>query len=147
MDDEKPINVTMLHSVNMNFRYIRPETYSLMVSMKDEPPITLRMNSQESMWTMVEVFECVGEVEFFASNDYKQFIANESVGAEHSKTAGHYVIKLSPSTNSSLQFARILSSSLNAVFVLRYSYFPESKYPFSDLTLSEKSIKYDFQGD
>lgn len=94
IDQTKPANVTVLHSANMNFRYIRPETYSLMVAMKDEPPIILKMNSHENQSTLVEVFECVGEVDFSASNDYKKFLANESVGLEHAKTAGHYAIKL-----------------------------------------------------
>ena len=120
-----------------------------MLAMKDEPAITLKMNSHPRHSTLVEVFECVGEVEFAASSDYKKFMANESSGVEHSKTAGHYVIKLPSNEDSDLQFARIKpqgsKTSPNAVFVFRYSYFSTEKYPFGALSVQENSLKYHFE--
>jgi len=95
----------------MNFRYLVPDTYSLMVAMKKEPPIIIKMNSHELQSTMVEVFECLGNVEFSASNNYRKFVANQSDEAEHAKAAGHYVIKLPFSEDSDLQFARIKTSA------------------------------------
>lgn len=46
---------------------------------------------------MIEVFECKGEVEFSANSDYRKFLDSNSSSAEHSKTAGHYVVKMDSS--------------------------------------------------
>lgn len=138
----------MVHSVNLNFRYVPPETPYFMIAKKDEPPIMMEMNDRNRLSMLVEVFECLGQVDFTASSDFSKFVANESTGAEHAKTAGHYAIKLPFSPESELQFARIkaVPSELapNAMFIYRYSYFPHLKYPFSMLTLPDNAVSYHF---
>jgi hypothetical protein len=152
VDQQHPNNVTILHSSNFNFRYLRADAYTLMMVSGGEAPITLKMNSLENSSTVVEVFECVNEVDFSASDDYKKFIANESLGVEHAKTAGHYVIRLPPSNNNTnMQFSRVKTKSLNkqlsSVFLYRYSYFNTNKNPFESIGAESTGITYSFGSD
>jgi hypothetical protein len=58
-----------------------------MSSNKGDSPITIEMYNPNNDSVMVEVYECVGEIVFEATSDYRKFMDNEAAVAEHAKTA------------------------------------------------------------
>lgn len=101
-------NLTILHSENINLRYVKANTENLMTTRASEEATLVEMYNPTNNSVMVEVFECKGELLFGATHDYKKFMDEFSNIAEHSKTAGHYVVRLDPNnTQESMLFARI----------------------------------------
>lgn len=86
---------------------------------------------------------------FTAALDYRKFIDDEVSIAEHSKTAGHYVIRLDPTDKDSNMFfaqtqVRNRSRMQDATYILSYSFFEPSRYPYSALGASNTNIHYEF---
>ncbi|CAM6005740.1 unnamed protein product [Sphagnum balticum] len=67
---------------------------NLMSNSVGESPVLLEMYNPTKESVLVELFECSGEVEFEATSDYKKFVDKKTSIAEHSKTSGHYVVRL-----------------------------------------------------
>jgi hypothetical protein len=51
-----------------------------MSSNKGDSPITIEMYNPNNDSVMVEVYECVGEIVFEATADYRKFMDNEAAG-------------------------------------------------------------------
>jgi hypothetical protein len=130
-------------------RFVSESSVNLMNSNHDDPPTMFEMYNPNKNSVMVEVFECIGEVSFEATLDYRKFVDNVTSIAEHSKTAGHYVIRLDPTEkDSNVFFARIkaknTSSTPDATYIFTYNFFEQDKYPFSIIGQDNTDIRYDF---
>lgn len=85
------MHVSMMHSsqhrpiiANHNSEYL----------MAVPEPLTFELYNPSNRVVMIEVFECRGRVRLRASTDYLELMQNGSNQAEHSKTAGHYIVQL-----------------------------------------------------
>lgn len=151
-DEKEPANVTIMHSYNVNLRFVMAYSDNLMSNSDTEGPVLIEMYNPTKESVMVEVFECTGEVDFEATSDYKKFVDSKASIAEHSKTAGHYVVKLdSADVPYSMMFSRIKVKntrySPNATFLFRYSFFKPEQYPYSYIGPSTTHIGYKFLTD
>jgi hypothetical protein len=74
---------------------------------------------------------------------------NSTSMAEHSKTAGHYVIRFDSTDNDSMMvYARVKAKAVpnfpDATYMLTYSFFEPNKYPYTALGAEDTSIYYDY---
>ena len=92
--DKHTIKASIVHSNNINTRYVHINTNSLIHFKHAEPPTIIEMFNPTDDAIMVELFECYGEVRFEASDSLKRLTDNSSHSGEHSKNAGHFVVKL-----------------------------------------------------
>ena len=151
-DEKKPQNVTVMHSYNVNFRFVMAYSDNLMSNADTEQAVLLEMYNPTSESVLVELFECSGEVDFEATSDYKRFIDSKASIAEHSKTAGHYVVRLdSADVPYSMMFSRVAVKNTrtnpNATFLFRYSFFKGDQYPYAALGPDTSHIAYQFADD
>lgn len=107
-----PLNLTVTYSTNNHLRYVPPNSYNFIISTAEQKSKEFELYNPVGLDTMVEVFECSGTANLEATTNYEEFRSNKTDYTEHSRTAGHLVVRLhSKNQNEPMSFVRVRANS------------------------------------